>query len=536
MSYYRTFQRALTNALLIIGLVSTTVAQAQVDTVARGLALAPPTQAQLEAGGLRAALASSWFARLSKLQRAAARAAAFNPEDAPVATGVTMTVNAATDSSLQMSYLASANIPLFRFAGGKPTANNSGSGIYFPVSSVAPATNGNIGSIAPLPTDASAWGWKAAFGTDSEKVEIRLGTSVGSRFRVSVDGRYVTKALTPGLDFIAYIVLDFSGVKAPRTITIEASDTNAFRGVSVVANSLIWRPEPDADRIVVLATGDSYSEGQGATSPGVLAWTQILGRLMGWSDVRQVAVGGTGYLNPATGLGRSRIRNQIPRWLSINSDLTASDVDGIMFAGGYNDYSTIGGIDYTPNEIADEAFYDWKLARAAFPNALIMVYGPFSGTRGPDQRTRDMESALAAKYLAWGDKNSFYIPVSPVPAGNNSDGRTSWFSGNAAQLIFSGALSGATNGTLARSFQGTTASYTIVFSDGSTRSATLTSGSTAVSWSGAVTATATAAAYFTARGTSEYAVSDDRVHPSDAGHSLIARRAASAVRAGLSRL
>jgi Carbohydrate esterase, sialic acid-specific acetylesterase len=78
----------------------------------------------------------------------------------------------------------------------------------------------------------------------------------------------------------------------------------------------------------------------------------------------------------------------------------------------------------------------------------------------------------------------------------NSTITTSLTLNNAIQtaITFTAALAGATSGTLTAAFTGTTGSYNILFSDGSARLVTLTNGSTAVSWTGAVTAT-TAATY-----------------------------------------
>lgn len=55
-----------------------------------------------------------------------------------------------------------------------------------------------------------------------------------------------------------------------------------------------------------------------------------------------------------------------------------------------------------------------------------------------------------------------------------------------------GSLSGATSANFTANWLGTTGSYTVWFSDGSSRTTTLTNGSTAFSWTGAVTANATA--------------------------------------------
>lgn len=357
------------------------------------------------------------LARIEKLRRAAQRALAFNSDDADIATGVTMTVNAATDATLTNSYTASANLDLFRFAGGNVIANSSGSSLYFPVSSVAPATNGNVGSVDTIPDDQQAWGWRAEFETDASKVEVRLGSSTGDRFRVLVDGRYVSKTPSYGLNYVAYVSLDFSAVRRPRIIGVEGSDTNTFRGVSVGATANLWRPQRSPDRIVALCTGDSYSEGQGTSpSPGVLGFPQMLGRMLGWTDVRQVAVGGTGYFNTGPSGARSKLYDQIDRWMTVNSDLRPDDVDVVMCLSGYNDYPAISGTTYTPAEIAAEALRCWRKMRTLLPGALIIVGGPHSGNRGPDQRTIDIEAALAAAFGVWVDPLSAYVPLAPSTA------------------------------------------------------------------------------------------------------------------------
>ena len=55
-----------------------------------------------------------------------------------------------------------------------------------------------------------------------------------------------------------------------------------------------------------------------------------------------------------------------------------------------------------------------------------------------------------------------------------------------------GSLTGATSANFTANWLGTTGSYTVIFSDGSVKTTTLTNGSTAFSWTGAVTANSTA--------------------------------------------
>ncbi|MET0249067.1 MAG: SGNH/GDSL hydrolase family protein [Sphingobium sp.] len=436
-----------------------TAAHAQSDPVARALSARALTEARTAA-------------QIDRLRRAAQRAAANNPEEADLASGVTMSVSATPDAALTTIYNAGPSAALFATSGGRPTAAGGAANsqfLYFPVASVAPATNGNVGAVLTATPDYAAWGWSAAFETDSDRVEIRLSTCATCLFRVRVDGRYVGRTGTAGVNYVAYVLVDFAGVRRPRTITVEASDTNALRGVAVRPTSNIWRPTGEPDRIVAIATGDSYSEGQGASSPGLFAWPKILGRLMGWSDVRQVAVGGTGYLNWGGGLNRSRISAQIGRWLIVNNDLSREDVAIVTVAAGYNDHGAVGGTIYPPEEIATQALADWRAIRALLPRATIVVMGPHAGARGPDGRTQAIEAALQARFVQWRDANALFVPV--VGAG----GTTPW--------IFGTGRVGAPTGN----------------------------------------------------GNADIAISSDGVHPSDAGHMIYARRAAAAIRAELGR-
>lgn len=61
-------------------------------------------------------------------------------------------------------------------------------------------------------------------------------------------------------------------------------------------------------------------------------------------------------------------------------------------------------------------------------------------------------------------------------------------------ITFTGALVAATSGTLTANWTGETGVHSVVFSDGSIRDVTLTNGATTATWSGAVTATASATA------------------------------------------
>lgn len=176
--------------------------------------------------------------------------------------------------------------------------------------------------------------------------------------------------------------------------------------IAVASGFTVARVASPPEGALALCTGDSYSEGTGASIPGLFAWTKILGRKMGWTDVRQVAVGSTGYLSNGGG-NRKTIRGQIADWGVVNSDISMDDVAAVTVAGGYNDYSQ-------PNMatlLQSEVLATLQAIRAKCPNAVIFVYGSHTGARGPDATTIQVENLIKAAFNQWGDANSYFIPI-----------------------------------------------------------------------------------------------------------------------------
>lgn len=349
-------------------------------------------------------------ARRDRLVRAAIQARADNPEDAATATGVTMTLATVADATLTRFHPVATAAGVMRFSGGRPVLNAARTQMAFPVASIAPATNGNLGTGFGGTGDRQAWGWDVTIATDADRVQFATValTNPFYGFRVVVDGRPVQNDPTPWpVNGANQLVLDFAGVRRPRTIQLQVGGQVTLHGVAVGPGAGVWSPPPPAGGIIALSTGDSYSEGQGASAI-INAWPKQLGRLMGWSDVRQVAVGGTGYLNP--GNGRSTIRDQIARWLAVNDDITPGMVDVVTVAAGYNDHS------YGLPALRAEVLADLTAIRALLPRAWIVVFGDNTGARGPDAATLAVEAAIAAAHAAWGDANSLWVPISTAPS------------------------------------------------------------------------------------------------------------------------
>jgi hypothetical protein len=96
----------------------------------------------------------------------------------------------------------------------------------------------------------------------------------------------------------------------------------------------------------------------------------------------------------------------------------------------------------------------------------------------------DNEAAISAAVTAMNDPYIVFVPLSGSVATAWIFGTGNVTSPRSGALTFTAPLAGATSATLSTNFIGPTASYTLLFSDGSTRAATLTNGSVAVSWTG----------------------------------------------------
>lgn len=403
----------------------------------------------------------------SRLQRAAVVALANNAESSAVTSLATQTAVASLDASLTRTYGTVSAPQRFAYAGGVPSTNTSSNRVLMPVSSVLPATNGNLsGNLLSGANDRQAWSAWLGVRTDSAKLAYGVAAFAGRNFRVIVDDgtgpKFINKtpAATNKTDGSkSWVEIDFAGVYAVRDVWIEIERNTGIYDVSVEATSDV-QPAEVRNRCVALFAGDSYSESQGASYVG-LGWVPIASRLLGITDARQVAVGATGYF-ATNGGTRSTLRNQIPNWLGVNTDLTASEVDLIVIAAGYNDRAAVAAGTYTAAQVGIEAAACVQAARAAFPQTAIVVAGLWAAATGPDATITAIEAAVESSVEALADSKVRFLPVST----------------DVYPWIFGTGYVGATNGS----------------------------------------------------GNSDRAITTDGIHPSDAGHALIAARFAGAFR------
>lgn len=352
---------------------------------------------------------------------------------------------------------------------------------------------------------------------DGQRLEI--WGRVNDQYQILVDGQLITSAsavLAPtgsGLS-PSRTLIDF-GTRARRHIVIFGLFFG-FAGLTVGPTDTLEPYDLSGVPFVSCLT-DSYG-----TSPsnnfiqGGPFWNAA--QRLGFRRFAISPGGGSGYVTGGTGskLFSDRLSNVV-----------VGTPDMVMVAGGINDSTT--GLQAAATSL-------FAGIRSALPSAVLAVFGPWTPNSGAQGSAATGKRDLI--YAALQTVSGPWIMVDNVAgtwATSNGKtgtiGNTPWQTGNGRAISFTGALSAATSGTLTANWGGTTGSYTLVFSDGSTRTATLTSGSAAVSWTGAVTATASAGAYNSA-GNAAFLISDG-THPNAIGGDYLGGLTADALVSGL---
>lgn len=333
-----------------------------------------------------------------------------------MATPPTISVGIATDVTLAAPVAMVAGNALTPAATGKmawyggvpmPVANAY---VVLPVTSVLPSMTGNLAGYANafgVTADMNSWNGALETMTDSDTVEFCIYTNNAKTVFFQVDGEYVDKIGSTGTSATTtdyFFRLTFATRKARRIRiclpTLQAGGPCPVKQIRIKSLCDLWKP--DQSGVMRLGwAGDSYSEGYPyALAYGNGSWGNIAGEVLGFRDVRQLAVGATGYTTDNGGL-RSKLRDQIPRWITAQAPF-----DAIVIGHGYNDYGVAAAT------LTTEVLYDLQLIRAGAPRVPIVVLGSQGGKRGPDAGTILVENTIAAAVAQFADARCVFRPVS----------------------------------------------------------------------------------------------------------------------------
>lgn len=340
-----------------------------------------------------------------RLRRADASARGTNSIELPALTTLpTITTGTSSLASGLTEYTTVAAPNRFRFVGGYPYQGTGGYAEFKRVwlVSMPSGTGGNVPGDA---TKSCFGGWAYEFVTDAPKVMIRhLNQTPGAYFNVEVDGQRATAA---NVAFPAtgqtYALIDWSGVAKARHYRIEVDQKGGLAGVSIGATYTIWKPLSPTS-IKVCTIGDSVDAGAG-TIVRTEAWQKVAGKLMGWTDVRQVSIGGTGFINIETA-GFDTFGDPVRV-----ADVVAHDPDLLVIQASLNDETF-------SSTLQAAALAAFRAYRTALPDVPIVVVGVVASSTGPSAARLLVETKVKAAYDEWADDNSWWIPCSSDPAGS----------------------------------------------------------------------------------------------------------------------
>jgi lysophospholipase L1-like esterase len=274
---------------------------------------------------------------------------------------------------------------------------------------------------------------RVGFITDAPKFAIATSNNSDPNTRVEIDGRYYSVGDIPYTTGATYnwLLFDFSAGQQRKTRLVirdsAKSGSGQFGGVAVSALDTVWAP-PTADDVKVIFIGDSMLAGSGY-GPYICGGDvpQILGRLLGWSDVQNWGVGGTGWTSATADYTYGQ------RIADSSNLATLATADVVLFQGSTNDFGSSSAT------VAAAVTSALTAVRSANANCLIIVFGvwPTNSASVPT-----VETGISNGVSAFGDPRTFFLPIygdTPLPwvtgawnnsADTNSVNATMWLSGD----------------------------------------------------------------------------------------------------------
>lgn len=171
---------------------------------------------------------------------------------------------------------------------------------------------------------------------------------------------------------IRYMRFGLPLASRPRLITLYTNG-NPIGLVNLPGNgSLLALPTSSSSPASIVFEGDSIAEGSGATLP-TRTWPLQAAFLMGVRNPVLVAVGSSGYLAHRT--GNAAIPQRIE---NVTKAVGGQPPDAVVIAAGINDCSVAPPTPYSMPEVNAAALSYFRALRAAAPDMLIFVVGPFT--------------------------------------------------------------------------------------------------------------------------------------------------------------
>jgi lysophospholipase L1-like esterase len=201
-----------------------------------------------------------------------------------------------------------------------------------------------------------------------------------------------------------------------RRIRVEGDAATGFDGVYVRTPYTVWARRTVAG-IVAAHVGDSLVAQTNVARPNG-GWSHTVAKILGWDNMVQVGLGGTGFTNAGTNASTYGNAQRIADTVAVNPDI-------VLFSASSNDDGQASATVQAAVVSALTAY------RAALPNAVFVVDGAWPGSTGPSAARLTTEAAVKAGVATFADANTWFIDIANDPAG-------AWVSGTGKTTAMSG--------------------------------------------------------------------------------------------------
>ena len=238
-----------------------------------------------------------------------------------------------------------------------------------------------------------------------------------ANLEIEVDGKLanetgypITHKFDNGLKFAR---VDLPVSSTPRTITIHDYFL-PFAGINLPSGTRTQAQDTSKFASIVFQ-GDSISEGS-AASTVTHTWVMQASRELGIRNPINVAVGSSGYLahRPQNATIPERIED-------VTKAVAGGPPDAVVIAAGINDCSVAPPSPFPVDQVGAASLAYFKALRAAAPNMLIFVLGPFTDYNNPNYSATSLacrDSIFAAANQVSG---TYMIDVSDWVTPTNKD-------------------------------------------------------------------------------------------------------------------
>lgn len=280
-----------------------------------------------------------------------------------------------------------------------------------------------------------------------------------------------------------WVVLNWAGVRKPRRYMLHMGPSAATAVGAAISKFDSWAPLKMDGEIRISVTQDSYGgyhEQLGTTMMSRLAMS------LGTPNFVADCIGGTGYrVNGGQTYGKAIDR--VPLTLVP------------AFAGGPDIHCCFLGLnDGGAADSRTDVLAYWAAVRAAFPNALLVAFDPFSAATGASGITtlytnvsRYFEEAMQAAGGSWACIHTMQGTYTTSWGASGVLTGEALQTGDGRQVNTTAALTAATSATLTANWTKSSGTYQCLFDDETIKPVTLTQNATSMTWTGAVTTTGT---------------------------------------------